>query len=700
MTDIRDTLRAANISRHWDTVLAFLAFALVFGYLATTYGQDINWDQRNYHYYLPFAALDGSLTEDILPAKKQGFLNPTIYVPFYLLTGILPPIAVGFVLGALHGLLGGMTYLLAKRLLADIEPRRAFALLAAAIGVCGPIFLSEVGTSFADALIAPLILLGIWAAVIGCEHLEAARRADRHRPWLAGAAVALGMATGLKLTNALFAAALIPALLIVIPPRAYLRTGLAVGLGLAAGYAVTGGWWAVFKAFTYGNPIFPILDHLVGSGLAPDMRLRDTRFVAEDLRALLSLPFDIVSNGKATSELPVNDFRFALLAILAGLVALLGLGRRLEGRERGAHELRLAFPHRFIFTLFGTAFVIWALAFGIQRYFIPMAALTGIILVLLVARLTAGRKTRLVTAVGLGALCIAWPVRVDWGHTAWRDSWYDIDLPPALQQATDATYLMANGEHPYAYVIPAFPSNTRFARIRSEFPITPDEGLGRVAYGYLHDDVPARVLAAGPLNHDHRRGLASFGVTAVNPCWQFKTKVERLYACSLKRHDPFNGFAAARYEPGTSLSFAKGGNAMPYKIAYWSYAEDWGTWSEGNHAALMLDIAGGVDCDLRLKVDAKGIVGPRWWRTEIGVRVNGHYLAEWNYTRDANKGVRTVHIARDIAAARDPLYIEFRVRKPRKRYEVGLPSNGDYRSLGIGISEAVLEVAEPDGCAD
>ena len=56
-------------------------------------GQDVNWDQRNYHIAIPFLLLHGTYWSSIAPAGIQSWFNPLILIPQYLAITHLPPIA-------------------------------------------------------------------------------------------------------------------------------------------------------------------------------------------------------------------------------------------------------------------------------------------------------------------------------------------------------------------------------------------------------------------------------------------------------------------------------------------------------------------------------------------------------------------------------------------------------------------------------
>src|SRR5688572_2064222 len=77
-------------------------------------GKDVNWDQLNYHYYLPYEWLGGRLAQDYFAASGQSYLNPVGFLPFYLMVSAgWHSVVVSAVLAAVHSLNLLLLYLIA-----------------------------------------------------------------------------------------------------------------------------------------------------------------------------------------------------------------------------------------------------------------------------------------------------------------------------------------------------------------------------------------------------------------------------------------------------------------------------------------------------------------------------------------------------------------------------------------------------------
>src|SRR6266446_7673254 len=146
-------------SRSFET-WAVISGSLLAGAAYTWFaGEDINWDWRNYHEYSAFALIHGRFNEDVAPAGIQTFLNPLAYLPAYLLRHHVAAPFWGLMLGAIHGLNLALIYWVSRLVLNGAATGLTLA-AALVIAAFGPMTLSEVGTSFADVLLALPVIGG------------------------------------------------------------------------------------------------------------------------------------------------------------------------------------------------------------------------------------------------------------------------------------------------------------------------------------------------------------------------------------------------------------------------------------------------------------------------------------------------------------------------------------------------------------
>lgn len=434
--------------------VASAAAALAFGALALAFGQDVNWDQRNYHIYNPHAWLRGRLGFDLAPAGRPTFYNPFLHLPFWWLIEALPAKGATFVLGAVQG--GGAFALLAwtaRR--AGAHP--ALALAAAAVGCWGGGALGLLGTSFFDNTLGLLALGALLIAVARYRRLVAGEMLPA---MFAGFLV--GLATGLKLTMAIYALGLGAALLALpLDWRGRLRLVLVFGLGGFVGVALGGGPWMWTLWSEFGNPIFPHFNQVFASPWAPTRSGHDPQFLPQGLIETLFYPFVFAEDGSRVGEAPFRDVRLALLWIAA-------LGALLWRRES-----RLLDRGRGLFVLVATVatYVAWQTVFGIYRYAVAIEQIAPLALLAAIDRLPLGWNARRMTAALAFVAIVALARPADWGRAPWTDEaardWIGL-VPPKLDDP-DRTLVVMTGYQPMSYVVPRFPPGARFIRLTSSF---------------------------------------------------------------------------------------------------------------------------------------------------------------------------------------------------------------------------------------
>ena len=443
-------------------------------------GEDINWDWQNYHEYGGFALLHGGFDTDVAPGGFQSFLNPLVYVLPYLLRHGLAAPWWGVWLGALHGLNLALIYWV-SRLLIGKEAGALPVIAAVAIAAFSPMTLSEVGTSFADITTALPILAGI--ALLLADGEPGARR-------LAAAGVLIGVAAGLKLTNATFLIGAGVSLILVCRPLAAM---LSFGAGGIAGVLATGGPWAFKMWRDFGSPLFPFYNAILRSPEAPPITIVDTRFMPHGLLDALAYPFDWLIGEHPSSEEPFRDPRFAVVIVLLLLTVGIGALRRRDPLLRRDKQVLL---------LFWTSYVLWMLAFSIQRYAIPLELLSGPLIVLLLIRsMQAWQPDRMAipafsracqAATVIAALSIAlWSQPADWKRRPWSDP-YRPQLADALRKP--ATFILI--QKPLGYIVPQLPEGSRAYQLSElVMPIMPGGVLDRRIRAGLADPLPGGVWA-------------------------------------------------------------------------------------------------------------------------------------------------------------------------------------------------------------
>ena len=541
----------AGRAERWLLAAVALSGAAAFAAYALWVGQDANWDLQNYHRYAAYSLLHWRYFLDVVPAGIQTFLNPLPYLPPYVLGVLLPAKLAAVVLAAAQSAVVPLAWLVAGA----VQRRRDLAvrLCATVAAVASAATISEIGTSFADLLLAIPVLGAVLALV-----RPGAGAARWRRVAVAGGL--LGMATGLKLTNVVFFPGLVLAALAV--PGGWRARGagarvvgaLAAVGGFGAGGALTGGAWVIYLWRSLGNPVFPGLNSVFRSSSAAFWNFNDTHFLPAGWRDALAYPFRIALGSSPTSENPFAEPRFAV-ALVVGVPVLLVLWRR--GLLGGA------LVRAWLFLVAG--FVAWMMLFSVERYAVALEMLAGLLVVVTVAEALPAGSGRAVALAG-AALLMAGTRAPEWWHRPWSDA-YVPHIPAALSEP--AAYVVVT--YPNANWVAALPAGSRFYGVVDESLATGGVLRERLMAGLTNPPVGG-LWTLGPdlpMSPGIRARLAGFGLVPGKPCVRAASLwwVDTVF-CRLTREGG-RRFAAADLAPGEMVRFDKGGSGWIYEITGW-----------------------------------------------------------------------------------------------------------------------------------
>ncbi|PWC37064.1 hypothetical protein [Azospirillum sp. TSO22-1] len=447
---------------------AFLVLApLAYGALGVSLDMDANWDLRNYHWYNAYAFLTGRIGIDLLPAQMPSFYNPILDLPFYWLATAFPAPVAGFVWSAVQGLNLPLLFGLAMASLSvGTEMRRT--LLAAALAAMGGLgggTLGLLGTTFQDNVVSLGVLGAALVVVSGLPRLL-----DGPAGWafarVAAGGVLAGAAMGAKNPTVIFAVGLCLAFL-VLPARPWRRLWLAFffGIGVLAGLAATGGFWMVHLWQSYGNPIFPHMNHVFKSPLAAISDYRNYSFLPADPVERVFFPFYFLRDPIKVGEVAWFDLRVPLLFALVPLAGLAALVRR------PAQAVAVPGAARYLLTALAVTYALWVYMFCVYRYLVPVEMLAPLAVVLAAGRLPMPVKVRMGAATALLVLVQATMQPADWGRVNWSRQWVQADVPSI--EDPDHTMLLMGGYWAISHVVPLFPPQMPVVRIQSNF-LQPD----------------------------------------------------------------------------------------------------------------------------------------------------------------------------------------------------------------------------------
>jgi hypothetical protein len=403
-------------------------------------GLDNNWDLLNYHLYNPWAILENRWGIDHHPGNEPGFLNPLLDLIVYPLATMVPDRVGGAILGAFQGFAFLALFVAAREAIGG-SARSSAALIATVGGATSAMTISEIGTTFGDLTTAVLVLAALALALRACTRPDA-----RRLPWRLGVAGALvGIATGFKLTNGLFALGLAAGAVLAVPgPRWRTLSWLLAPATL--GLLATHGWWSAFLWSHYGSPVFPFANELFQSAWYGTFT--PLRFFPPTLGEALFYPFYFGFNHR-TAEVPFRDLRMAAAYTATPLLAVLLFARTRLASPPPA----FAPPVRasvFLIAFMAVAYGVWLRAFAIERYIVVLEMLAPLAAILLLGNLVAPRTRNLLALAFVGALIVT-------THPAnWRRAPWDGDRWSRLRnfEVPSAGSAVIVGAHPLAFLAP------------------------------------------------------------------------------------------------------------------------------------------------------------------------------------------------------------------------------------------------------
>ncbi len=358
----------------------------------------------------------------------------------------------------------------------------------------------------------------------------------------------LGLATGLKLTTALYSISLIVAIsFLTTTIKEKLRNLLSLILSMAVGFSLTMGYWIILMWTNFANPLFPFFNKIFQSPyIETDFNLQDTRFLPRDIWQWLFYPFYFAQEQTLVAELKFKEPRFAIAYVL--ILALLGfIFYRYATKKLTFPVNKLIYTSvlRFLLPFYITAYCIWIVKFSIYRYLIVLELITPILIILIVAYFYPKRKPVFLVSLGIFVLILATVKPLDWWRIPWSDNYFSIDRQALVQYQDDVIVLW--GGEPVGYVVPYFPSNTRFLRITGNFGLSPHTKMSKIAEEII-DKTPESSLYLLEVNFElkesdrekSKQAALEFRNLVIdrNNCQPFINAIEKYSICKLRKISP------------------------------------------------------------------------------------------------------------------------------------------------------------------
>jgi hypothetical protein len=442
---------------------SILAWALYVVFL----GKDTSWDFRNYHWYIPYALVNGRLEIDMLVAHQGSYYNPFLDVPFYLLATHTSSWFAIFVLGLFQAANIVPIYLMAREGL-RLPQNRLVAAGLAFFSLTGGMTLSLYGTHYYDNVMSLFILSGLAILVVKRDELANGPLKNGFL-WCALGGFLLGGTAGLKLPDAPFAVGFGVALCALGGDRRHLAARLAGGLtGGLIGFGLGAGPWMVKMAALTGNPLFPYFNQYFHSPLALASPYRDMRFIPHGWFKTWLYPILFAIDWRVADDLPHRDIRIAMgyVALIAAAIVWL-CGKR---SKRPLTDLTAA---RTVFVFAAVSYFCWIKLFAIHRYILTLEMLAPLIVALSVALMPLTVRVRVIAIAALFFLAMLFTRSAELDRAPLGDPYISADLPTIADPAH--TMVLMTGEAPLGFIAPSLPREIPILRIDG-WMVEPDDG--------------------------------------------------------------------------------------------------------------------------------------------------------------------------------------------------------------------------------
>lgn len=473
----------------WGVTLLAVVFAWTW---SLTNGRDINWDFLNYHLYAGFAADGGRLSQDYFPASIQSYLPGFVYVPLYAaIQANWDAWAVQILLGSMGVPAVWAVWLLARRLVPEEAGAAGIGwrMLMVVVACSSPMFIVELGTSFADLPTAALVLFSLVLAL--------PRSPDRPMGSPMAAGIFVGLACALKMSNVPMSVGVGLVCWFVARPGARLKICLRFVAGGALAFLFAYGYWGWHLYQRFGNPFFPLfLNQWIGSDEFAHTSVVLKRFIPMSFTDLVMRPLymlDPVPGIYVETRAPDARYLALIGMVVAWIVARWRTGLRLD-------RLEIA-----LLAWVGVTWVFWLVTSGNGRYAIPLAMTAGVVVVAFARKFwslrypsVVGLKTLFLIFLAVQTIFMGMSTTFRWDGRESPDQTYFNPAVPDHLKAQPHVIVSLNTQS-VAWLAPFVHPQSVFTAPAGQYVFGPESMAGKQLASLFDNGLPVLVTIADPI---------------------------------------------------------------------------------------------------------------------------------------------------------------------------------------------------------
>lgn len=444
-------------------ILPMLVFFAVGAGLAMYAGQDANWDLANYHYYNGYSLVHHRENVDFAAAGLQTYLNPLADSVTYVLISRYKPLVASAILGATQSINIWFVYELSLIVMAAFLKNKKLILMSVVIAMTsffGATSLGEIGTTLSDNLVSIPVLASILLMLISFRKKDLSAKHALLAKY--SSYILMGIAAGIKLTNAPFAIGLVSVeILNHNSIKLFIRNCAMNMVFLVSGFMLSTGFWSLYLWRTYKNPFFPFYNGIFHSPYYPGLNFVDTRFFQHSFIQTVFFPFYFLFRSDLTSAVHFTDLRIPLLYLsLLGLLIWLFVGRL----SKKVPKLRYSRETKFLVLFIGVGYLFWLFQFAYYRYIVVLEYLSLLTIIALIWSAVRKPQLAFVVTILIVIPILALTKPMNFGRLSWQPTFFGVQLPAGFID-NNATVLMLG--QPISYLVPSFPQNASFIGIEN-----------------------------------------------------------------------------------------------------------------------------------------------------------------------------------------------------------------------------------------
>ncbi|MEM0385370.1 MAG: hypothetical protein QXH64_02850, partial [Nitrososphaeria archaeon] len=535
---------------YFAPILISIFFVFLVNLIAYHLGADIDWDLLNYHFYNGYTFLHGKFISDSLQTF-QSYLDPFLNSFCYLLIANFSPLFVNLIIASFQSIGIVLVFLLSLNFIAevDIGNRYLISFLIALAAIFGPVFMSEIGGTMGDTLLAVFVILSAIFIVKALQGINNKKSLKLILIYTCFSGISVGIAAGLKLTNMVYVVGLFLSFGFVLIFIRELSLKIKILLLATLGFSMFISFTLIYAPVgiilydNFKNPLFPYYNNIFKSKYLPYINFKDLRWIPTSFSQYLEIPFLLAIPPKPWHinpvrwigmEIPFKTYFFAAIAIIFPFYIFTEFRKYITKRYTGTSYTGF-YPKLLLVLFFIFSFITWEIVFAYYRYIAALEILAPLVLFVMITSLYKKKFFNISMGFLIVILSLLSYPYSNWGRLKpFPNSYFGVNKE-TFNKFDNSMIIVGNA--PLGFVLPYFPSNDKIMAIPLRMPLTNKFTTGyfqqikmwnkKIYYLSIQD--PPDTKKAIQLLNQHKLLLD------YNSCNSVKTNSFPIFLCQMKK---------------------------------------------------------------------------------------------------------------------------------------------------------------------